>query len=126
PAFMRRKDGHSAWASSAPLQLAGIDSKTVDPAGGVIDRDGRGVPTGILRETAMQMVSRIIPNASAAELDQAMAKALMGLSELGITSVHSMDTAAGFAALQRLHAKDELPVRVTYNLPLADLHHAER
>ena len=126
PAFMRRKDGHSAWASSAALQLAGIDSKTVDPAGGVIDRDGRGVPTGILRETAMQMVSGIIPSASAAELDQAMARALMGLSEFGITSVHSMDSAAGFASLQRLHAKDELSVRVTYNLPLADLHHAER
>jgi len=126
PAFLRRKDGHSAWASSAALQLAGIDSKTVDPAGGVIDRDGRGAPTGILRETAMQMVSGIIPSASAAELDQAMATALKGLSEFGITSVHSMDSAEGFASLQRLHAKDELPVRVTYNIPLADLHHAER
>jgi predicted amidohydrolase YtcJ len=126
PAFMRRKDGHSAWASSTALKLAGIDSKTVDPAGGVIDRDGRGAPTGILRETAMHMVSGIIPSASAADLDQAMAKALKELSEFGITSVHSMDSAAGFASLQRLHAKDELPVRVTYNLPLADLHHAER
>lgn len=126
PAFLRRKDGHSAWVSSAALQLAGIDSKTLDPPGGVIDRDGRGVPTGILRETAMQMVSGIIPSASAAELDLAMAKALKRLSEFGITSVHSMDSAEGFASLQRLHARDELPVRVTYNLPLADLPHAER
>src|SRR4029077_10038031 len=126
PAFLRRKDGHSAWVSSAALQLAGIDSKTSDPAGGVINRDGRGAPTGILRETAMQMVSGLIPGASAVDFDAAMAKALRGLSELGITSVHSMDSAEGFASLQRLHAKGELPLRVTYNLPLADLHHAER
>jgi predicted amidohydrolase YtcJ len=126
PAYLRRKDGHSAWASSAALQLAGIDSTTVDPAGGVIDRDGRGTPTGILRETAMQLVSRIIPLASDADLDVAMAGALTALSEFGITSVHSMDSAHGFASLQRLREKDALRVRVTYNLPLADLHHAER
>ena len=54
------------------------------------------------------------------------AKALAELAEFGLTSVHSMDSARGFASLQRLHTKDGLPVRVTYNLPLADLHHAER
>ncbi len=126
PAFLRRKDGHSAWVSSAALRLAGIDSTAVDPAGGVIDRDGRGAPTGILRETAMQLVSRIIPLASDRDLDVAMASGLAALSEYGITSVHSMDTAHGFASLQRLREKGDLNVRVTYNLPLADLHHAER
>src|SRR6185437_5946264 len=65
-------------------------------------------------------------SASAADLDRAMARALKGLSEFGITSVHSMDSAEGFASLQRLHARGALPVRVVYNLPLADLAHAER
>jgi predicted amidohydrolase YtcJ len=126
PAYLRRKDGHSAWVSSAALELAGIDASTRDPAGGVIDRDGRGTPTGILRETAMQLVSRIVPLATDKELDGAMAQALAALAEMGVTSVHSMDSAHGFASLQRLHARDGLMVRVTYNLPLADLHHAER
>jgi predicted amidohydrolase YtcJ len=126
PVYLRRKDGHSVWVSSAALQLAGIDAATADPAGGVIDRDARGKPTGILRETAMHAVSGIVPRAVDADLDAAMAKALDSLAELGVTSVQSMDTARGFASLQRLHAKDLLPVRVTYNLPLADLHHAER
>src|SRR5450759_3814883 len=126
PVYLRRKDGHSAWVSSAALQLAGIDTATADPAGGVIDRDGRGRPTGILRETAMHAVSGIVPRATDADLDAAMSRALAALAELGITSVHSMDGARGFASLQRLHSKDRLPVRVTYNLPLADLHHAER
>jgi predicted amidohydrolase YtcJ len=126
PVYLVRKDGHSAWVSSAALKLAGIGASTDDPAGGVIDRDGRRQPTGILRETAMHAVSAILPRAVDADFDAAMVKALAGLAELGVTSVQAMDTARGFASLQHLHSAGRLPIRVTYNLPLADLHHAER
>jgi predicted amidohydrolase YtcJ len=126
PVYLRRKDGHSAWVSGAALKLAGIETGTPDSAGGVIDRDGRGVATGILRETAINVVSEVVPRATDADFDAAMEQALDALSELGLTSVHSMDGARGFACLQRLHSRNRLPVRVTYNLPLADLHHAER
>jgi predicted amidohydrolase YtcJ len=126
PVFLRRKDGHSAWVSSAALRLAGVDKATPDPAGGVIDRDARGKPTGILRETAVQPVAGILPHPSESDLDEAMAKALMALAEMGITSVQSMDSALGFACLQRLRSADRMAVRVTYNLPFADLQHAER
>ena len=126
PVYLVRKDGHSAWVSSAALKLAGITAATEDPAGGVIDRDGRRQPTGILRETAMRAVSALLPRASDADFDGAMVKALVGLAELGVTSVHAMDTAHGFASLQRVRDAGGLPIRITYNLPLADLHHAER
>lgn len=125
PAYLRRKDGHSAWVSSAALQLAGIDRNT-DKPGGVIDHDDLGDPSGILRETAMHLVSDIVPRPDDAELDAAMARALAALARFGLTSVHSMDSSFGFGSLQRLHARGRLPIRVTYNLPLADLHHAER
>jgi predicted amidohydrolase YtcJ len=126
PVYLERKDGHSAWVSTSALDLAGIGTATDDPAGGLIDRDGRRRPTGILRETAMHAVTAILPRAADADFDAAMAKALAGLAEMGVTSVHSMDRARGFASLQRLHSAGRLPIRVTYNLPLADLHHAER
>ena len=126
PVYLRRKDGHSAWVSSAALRLAGIEAGTADPAGGVIDRDGRGTPTGILRETAMQAASTLVPRPTEADFDAAMAETLGELAEVGLTSVHSMDTSRGFGSLQRLHANEAMKVRVTYNLPLADLHHAER
>ena len=126
PVFLRRKDGHSAWVSTAALKLAGIDATTEDPPGGVIDRDKTGEPSGIIRETAMQLVSDRLPRSTEADLDRAMERALAALARLGLTSVHSMDSDRGFDSLQRLHAKDRLPLRVTYNLPLADLHHAER
>jgi predicted amidohydrolase YtcJ len=126
PVFLRRKDGHSAWVSTAALKLAGIDATTEDPPGGVIDRDKNGEPSGILRETAMQLAGDRLPRPTEADLDRAMERAMAALVRLGLTSVHSMDSARGFGSLQRLHARGRLPVRVTYNLPLADLHHAER
>jgi predicted amidohydrolase YtcJ len=126
PVYLVRKDGHSAWVSSAALQLAGITRSTADPSGGVVDRDRKGEPTGILRETAMQAVAGIVPHAADADFDAAMARALADLARLGVTGVHSMDRARGFRALQRIHAKGAMKIRVTYNLPLADLSHAER
>ncbi|HLQ15192.1 MAG TPA: amidohydrolase, partial [Candidatus Eisenbacteria bacterium] len=126
PAYMRRKDGHSTWVSSAALQRAGIDRTTKDPPGGNIDREKRGEPVGILRETAMNLVSDLLPPPTEAELDEAMAKALAELAALGLTGVHSFDSAKGFGSWQRLRQRGRLPIRITYNLPLKDLPHAER
>ncbi|MHB8590272.1 MAG: amidohydrolase [Candidatus Dormibacteraceae bacterium] len=126
PAYLRRKDGHSAWVSSAALKLAGIDRTTQDPHGGTIDRDARGEATGILRETAMHLVAVLVPHPSDPQLDDAMARALADLSALGLTGVHSMDSGRGFGSWQRLRARGRLPVRITYNIPLADLPYAER
>ena len=126
PAYLMRKDGHSAWTSSAALRVAGIDRDTKDPPGGAIDRDDSGEPTGILRETAMQLAWRHVPVAPDGELDTAMARVLADLARLGLTGVHSMDSARGLGSLQRLAQRGPLPVRVVYNLPLADLGHAER
>src|SRR5438093_4696895 len=126
PVYLRRKDGHSAWVSSAALALAGVDRTTPDPPGGVFDRDDLGEPTGIIRELAMDAVARVEPQPTDPDLDRGLARALAALTRLGVTGVHSMDSARGFAPLQRLHARGKLPLRVTYNLPLADLRHAER
>jgi predicted amidohydrolase YtcJ len=126
PVFLRRKDGHSAWASSVALRLAGVDRTTPDPPGGSIDRDQAGQPTGILRETAMNLVAGRVPAPDDAAFDGAMLRALSDLTRFGLTAVHSMDTARGFGSLQRLRTRGKLPVRVTYNLPLTDLQHAER
>jgi len=126
PAYLRRKDGHSAWVSSAALRLAGVDRQTNDPPGGSIDRDDTGEPSGILRETAMDLLASIVPVPDDAAFDSAVSRALADLARFGLTGVHSMDSVRGFGSLQRLRSKGKLPLRVTYNLPLADLHHAER
>jgi predicted amidohydrolase YtcJ len=126
PALLRRKDGHSAWVSTAALRVAGVDGRAPDPPGGTIDRDQAGEPTGILRETAIQVVAQHVPSPSEAELDAALGRVLDELAALGLVAVHSMDTSRTLASLQRLASHGALPVRVTYNLPVADLAHAER
>jgi len=57
PAIFVRVDGHIAVANSAALQAAGISAQSADPHGGKIDRDDKGEPTGILRETAQEAVT---------------------------------------------------------------------
>ena len=106
---MRRKDGHSAWVSSAALKLAGVSSDS-----------------GILRETDIQPVADLVPLPDDATFDDAMARSLEDLATFGLTSVHSMDSARAFGSWQRLHAQNRLPIRITYNLPVADLPHAVR
>ena len=126
PAFLLRRDGHSAWVSSAALSAAGISSAVGDPPGGVVDRDESGRPTGIVRENAVRLVQRYVPLPSEAELDSAMASTLRDLSRLGLTSVHSMDHPSAFASLSRLQRRRSLPVRVSYNIPAPRLEHAQR
>ncbi len=126
PVLLTRKDGHSAWLSSAALALAGITKDRPDPAGGVIDREPGGEPAGVVREAALALARDALPEPSESDLDTGMAAALADLTRLGLTGVHSMDRARDFASLQRLKRAGRLPVRVTYNLPYADLRHAER
>jgi predicted amidohydrolase YtcJ len=126
PAFLVRKDGHSAWVSSAALAVAGIGRETPDPPGGVIDRDSAGDPTGIVREKAVELVRQVVPEPSDADLDRGLVGTLRDLARLGLTSVHAMDRSREFAALQRVREAGGLRVRVTYNLPYADLQFAER
>src|SRR5207245_10423075 len=76
--------------------------------------------------TAMDMGLRLLQTPSAADLDAAMTAVLRDLAALGLTSVHSMDTARALASLQRIRVQEPLTVRVTYNIPVADLGHAER
>jgi hypothetical protein len=89
PLFLSRMDGHSALANTAALHLAGITAAgPPDPPGGVIARDpGTGDPTGILRESAMALVSRLIPEPGVAEKLAALRRAEEEALRHGITAV---------------------------------------
>jgi predicted amidohydrolase YtcJ len=85
PAFFPNRDGHGAWVNSAALRLAGIDASTPDPPDGRIERDPDGEPTGALQEGAADLVGRLLPEASDAAWDAALAAAQDHLLSLGIT-----------------------------------------
>jgi predicted amidohydrolase YtcJ len=86
PVYLERVDGHIAVANTRALQLANITVITKDPAGGKIDRDSNGQATGIVRETARQAVTAVIPKPGHDRRRQAFAAALQDLARSGITS----------------------------------------
>jgi predicted amidohydrolase YtcJ len=117
PVLLRRKDGHSIWVNSPALRLAGVTAATPDPPYGQIDRDpATGEPTGILRESAMDLVEDIIPAPGPAELEQALLLAQREALAAGLTGVHTMEGPAVFAALQRLALAGTLKLRVCQSI----------
>jgi len=124
PVYLTAKSLHAAWANSAALKLAGITSSTPNPENGEIQRDERGQPTGVLLESAMDLVSAKIPQAGIGALADSIRAAQPILWKMGLTGVHDFDRRACFMALQELHARGELQLRVVKNIPVDDLDHA--
>ncbi len=124
PAYLTHKSGHAAWANSRALQLAGITEATADPPGGQIQRNQHGLPTGILFEEAMKLISVHIPPPTEAEIVAAMRQAQAHCWQVGLTGIHDFDGRSCFTALQTLHQNGELGLRVVKNIPVALLEEA--
>jgi predicted amidohydrolase YtcJ len=105
PVALRRVDGHAVWLNSKALAAASITAKTPDPAGGRIERDAAGNPTGVLVDGAADLVAAVIPSPTPAEADAALAKALLIMASVGLTGVGdagvSPDDYARLAAFDR-------------------------
>ncbi|MFZ1615115.1 MAG: amidohydrolase [Holophaga sp.] len=113
PAALRRVDGHALWANSAALAAAGITSTTTDPKGGQILRDGKGTPTGILLDNAMDLVDKALPHPTLAQREAWVGQGLLALQRLGFTSACDMGGDASTLAIYRkLAAAKALPIRV--------------
>lgn len=86
PVFMGAVDGHTAWVNSEALRVAGITAKSKDVPGGVIDRDADGVPTGMVRENALELLYAVMPEYPADQLDRGLDAAQAEAHSFGITS----------------------------------------
>ncbi len=120
PVFIERLDGHMALTNSLALQLAGITAQTPDVEGGTIVRDADGNPTGVLKDNAMDLVRRVIPAPSAAQLDEIVLAAMSYVAARGVTSVHDMGDWASLDAYRRAHAAGRLITRIHAFMPLQD------
>ncbi len=87
PVLLYRYCGHVAVANSAALTLAGIDADTWNPEGGSFDRDRAGVATGVLRGTAIGLVSSALASQVTGPTDSAILSALRNLTRMGIGSM---------------------------------------
>ena len=126
PVFLEGYDGHTYWANSKALALAGITRETPDPPNGAIVRDPKtGEATGALKESAQELVAKIVPKPSRAEKLAALRAGIKWANEHGITRVHS--AGGDFAELDlydelRRHGDLTLRFYIAYflNPPLLD------
>jgi predicted amidohydrolase YtcJ len=126
PVFLDGYDGHTSWANSKALALAGITKSTRNPANGEIVRDPKtGEATGALKESASDLLSTILPKPTEVERLTALRTALKWASQNGLTRVHS---AGGefeqLDLLQELREEKQLSVRmhIAYVLNPPELH----
>ncbi len=112
PAWMSCFDGHTSWANTAAMRLAGITRETPDPPAGVIVRDADGNATGAFKEEAQALIDRIVPQPTEADDRVSIRRALAGLHATGITAAQDAWLDPGeLAAWQRVHADGELGLR---------------
>jgi len=113
PVYLRRVDGHSGWVNSAALKLAGITKKTPNPEAGEIVRDAAGEPTGILKETANYLVTKVIPDPSPAELRQAIEKGLEEAKKVGVTTLQEFSSTEAIKIYNDLLKEGKLAARIS-------------
>ena len=113
PVILERVDGHAVVVNSAALKGAGITGATSDPAGGKIERDPSRNPTGILIDSASELVSRKVPPPTAAQLNGALLKAQEALLGVGITGVADMGTSVeAWETYRRAGEARQLQIRI--------------
>jgi len=106
--------GHIAIANSRALEIAGIDKSSPDPDGGKIVRDPvTGDLNGLLQESAILLIQRLIPPHNEKELEEKYVEAMEAYNELGITSiVTGATTSQDLKIWKRLHYKSRMNLRV--------------
>jgi predicted amidohydrolase YtcJ len=115
PAAMIAKDYHSIWLSSGALALAGGD---LEVEGGVVERDGTGEPTGVLREEAAWRFKERYMVWPDEEYLEAMRGAIRLANARGVTAVHDKDGWLGALRLWRqLEERGALTLRVWQSIP---------
>lgn len=114
PVWLERVDGHAGWANTAALKAGRVTAKTADPAGGRIERDAEGKPSGVLVDTAMALVAAKLPPPTEAESAAALEKALAILASVGLTGVHDAGIdPATWALYERFASEGKLTARIS-------------
>jgi len=127
PVWVNRSDGHMSLANSLAMKLAAVNKNTPDVPGGVIVRDTEGNPTGIFKDAAKDLIEKVVPPPTDAQVDAALLAAQQYAIDNGVTSVQDMgftgEHGADLQALvlrgyQRLMTAGKWKVRVSARFPL--------
>jgi len=88
PVSLMSEDGHFIWANSRAIQRAGVTADTPSPRGGTIEKDENGIPSGIFRETARDLIVNTLPPFSVDQLKGGIRRFMDEAARVGVTTVH--------------------------------------
>jgi hypothetical protein len=112
PVALVRIDGHATWCNSAALRAAEIGATTSDPPGGIVVKDDRGEPTGLLIDTAQRLVQHAEPLTPPERFDEAVREAVAECLAAGLTGIHEMGvTLFALDSYRRLIDRGQFPFR---------------
>jgi len=120
PVFVSRYDGHMALANARALRLAGVTRETKDPPGGTIVRDKDGNPTGLMKDAAMDLIFRVIPQLTEEQLLREIRAGMNEARRFGVTSIHDISSTQDVRGYQILAARGELTLRIYCITPLPE------
>ncbi len=103
PVLLVEETGHSSWANSMALKIAGVTRSTPNPLNGVIEHRPDGEPNGLLREAAAGLVRAKIPPPSEAQKVQWLKVALQEMLSYGITSFQDAGAGGSLVAYDTLY-----------------------
>jgi predicted amidohydrolase YtcJ len=113
PVSLVHTTGHYLVANSAALRIAGISHDTPYPPAGTIDRLPDGAPSGVLKESAMDLVNQHLPAVTAAERERAIEQFAKELNAEGMTAIKDPGIDADdWAAYRAVRSRNALPLRV--------------
>jgi predicted amidohydrolase YtcJ len=113
PVWLTHTMGHYGVGNSLALKLANITKSTPDPPGGTIDRYPDGRPTGVLKERAQQLVTRLIPDPSIEQIQKGIELIAKEFNKEGMTALKDPGIDGRvWEAYQRALAAGTLSVRV--------------
>ncbi len=114
PAYLIAYDGHTGWANTQALKLAGITRRTKNPPNGAVVKDPRtGQPTGVLKEGAMQLMRTAAPQPTREDKVAAIRGGLGEAHRFGVTSVQNAGGSPEDLELyDELRKRGELTLRV--------------
>jgi len=115
PTCLSRQDGHMMVCNTLALKAGGVTRDTPNPAGGVVVKDEKGEPTGVLKDTAMDLVWKRRPERTLQEIVGGLRAANAHAGENGVTSVQDLaGSPLDVAGWDTLRKAGELTVRVNY------------
>lgn len=91
PVWLEQTTGHYGVANSEALRLAHIDRGTPDPTAGTIHHETSGAPSGVLKESAQDLVKRLIPAPTLDEWRKAILANVTLMHQEGMTGVKDAD-----------------------------------